>query len=198
MPIQIIYGDRHFGEPRLGEARWGFVPGWWKQPKPPMHCFNARSEDAAAKPMWEYPFQNARCLVPAEGWYEWIDAAQADQRTGKIRGYRQPYYIHRADRRLIAFAGLMSFWYPDPESMVLTCAIVTKPAVKSIVGLHDRMPAVLEESDFGTWLDPNLHDVEALTALIAGGQSDFEHFAVSPRLNAAKEDDEKLVEPVAI
>jgi putative SOS response-associated peptidase YedK len=198
MPIQIVYGDRHFGDPRLGEARWGFVPGWWKQPKPPTHCFNARSEDAATKPMWKYSLQRARCLVPAEGCYEWTEGERTDARTGEVRTYRQPYYIHRGDGRLMAFAGLMSFWHPDPESMVLTCAIVTKPAAKSIAGLHDRMPAVLEESDFARWLDPNLHDAEAVEAMIAGAQSDFESYAVSTRLNAAKEDDERLVEPVAI
>ena len=197
MPIQIIYGDRHFGEPRLVEARWGFVPGWWKQPKPPTHCFNARSEEAPTKPMWKYSFQHARCLVPAEGWFEWTDGKRTDTRTGEIRTYRQPHFIHRQDGRLLAFAGLMSMWHPDPDSVVLTCAIVTKPAANSIAGLHDRMPAVLEESDFGRWLDPNLHDAQAVEAMIASGQSDFESYAVSTRLNAAKEDDEKLLERAA-
>src|ERR1700682_1164850 len=67
MPVQVIRGHRDFGHPQLVEARWGFIPGWWKQPKPPGHCFNARSEEAASNPMWKYSFRNARCLIPAEG-----------------------------------------------------------------------------------------------------------------------------------
>ncbi len=156
--------------------KWGFVPGWWKQGKPPTHCFNARSEEAPTKPMWKYSFQHARCLVPAEGWYEWSAAERTDERTGEIRTYRQPHYIHRADDRLIAFAGLMSFWYPDPDSMVLTCAIVTKPAAKSTRTCTTSRPS-------RRWSP--------------AGQADFESYAVSTRLNAAKEDDERLIERAA-
>src|SRR4051794_26210482 len=99
MPVQVIAGDREFGEPLLLEARWGFVPGWWKQAKPPSHCFNARAEEAASKPTWRYSYRSARCLVPAEGWYEWRDAERADPVTGELKAYRQPHFIARNDRR---------------------------------------------------------------------------------------------------
>lgn len=194
MPVQIIYGDRHFGEPRLGAARWGLVPGWWKQPKPPNHCFNARSEDAAVKSMWKYSYRNARCIVPAEGWYEWSDGQRTDPQTGEIRSFRQPHFIARPDRRLVGFAGLMSLWYPDTESMVLTCAIVTRAAAGPAAALHDRMPVVLQESDFGAWLDPNVRDADSVAAMIDGAETGFEHYAVSTRLNASKVDDERLLE----
>src|SRR3954468_11983781 len=78
MPVQIVYADRAFGAPLLGEARWGLVPGWWKEPKPPSHCFNARVEEAETKPMWRESLRRSRCLVPAEGWYEWKDAERGD------------------------------------------------------------------------------------------------------------------------
>lgn len=173
------------------------VPSWWKQPKPPSHCFNARSEDAAVKPMWKYSYRNARCIVPAEGWYEWTSAQRVDLRTGEIREFRQPYFIARPDRELIGFAGLMSFWYPDTESMVLTCAIVTRAAAGPATSLHDRMPVVLQEPDFAKWLDPNLTDSNAVAQIVEAADTGFEHYAVSARLNAAKVDDQRLLEPIA-
>ena len=89
----------------------------------------------------------------------------------------------------------MSFWYPTTNATVLTFAIVTKAAAGSVARLHDRMPAVLQESDFGAWLDPNIREAEAVAAMIAAAETGFEHYAVSTRLNAAKVDDEKLLEP---
>jgi putative SOS response-associated peptidase YedK len=146
--------------------------------------------------MWKGSYRNARCVVPAEGWYEWSDAQRTDPHTGEIRSYRQPYFIGRPDRGLIGFAGLMSFWYPDTDSMVLTCAIVTRAAAGPAASLHDRMPVVLQESDIANWLDPSVKDADEVTAMIQIAQTNFEHYAVTTRLNVAEVDDERLLEPV--
>jgi putative SOS response-associated peptidase YedK len=192
--VPILRGEPARGEPALVEARWGFIPPWWKQAKLPSHCFNARSEDAREKPMWRGAYRFARCLVPALGWYEWRDAERTDPRTGEIRAYRQPHYIYRPDRRPVCFAGLMASWRPPGKEALLSCAILTRPAVPAVADIHERMPVVLEESFFADWLDPGLADPDKVSAIIRAGQSGFAHHAVTPRLNAAKTDEPEFME----
>ena len=193
--IPILRSVADADELELTEARWGFIPFWWSQPKPPDHCFNARSEDAAKKPMWRDAYRKTRCLIPAEGWYEWKAVERTDPASGEIKTYKQPHFIHRADRVLICFAGFMSAWAPAGEQPKLTCAIVTRAAAPSVADVHDRMPVVLPETAFGAWLDPTPQPPEAVADLISSAQLDFEHYAVSTRLNTAKNDDEGLLAP---
>ena len=178
---------------RITEARWAFVPGWWKKPKPPAHAFNARAEDAATKSLWRDAYREARCLIPASGWYEWQAAERPDPETGEIQPYRQPHYIFRSDRRLVCFGGLMSLWRPAGEAARLTCAIITTPAAPSLLEIHERMPLVLPESTFEGWLDASLQQPADIAALVARAELEFERYPVSTRLNAAKNDDEQLV-----
>ncbi len=194
--IPILLGARDVDGLELCEARWGFIPFWWKQAKPPTHCFNARSEDAAKKPMWRDAYRKSRCLIPAEGWYEWKAAEKANPETGEIRAYKQPHYIARRDRKLLAFAGLMSPWTQEGGNARLTCAIVTRPAAPSVADVHDRMPVVLPESVFDAWLNPAPQTPEAVASLIETAQLDFQHYAVSNRINTAKNNDEGLLVPV--
>lgn len=109
----------------LVEARWGFIPSWWKDAKPPQSTFNARSEDAAGKPMWRLPYRRSRCLLPAVGWYEWRSAETIDKTTGEVRKFKQPYFIYPRDRQLICFAELMSAREISGEEQ-LSCAILTR------------------------------------------------------------------------
>lgn len=193
--ILILWRAADADELELAQARWGFVPFWWKGAKPPAHCINARCEDAAKKPMWRDAYRKSRCLIPAEGWYEWTVAEKTDPATGEIKTYRQPHFIYRADGQLICFAGLMSSWVPKGAPPLLTCAIMTKPAAASIADVHDRMPVVMPETTFDAWLDPAPQAPEAVADLIASAQSEFAHYAVSTRLNTAKDDAEDLLSP---
>ena len=193
IPILRRAADAH--ELELTEARWGFIPFWWAQPKPPGHCFNARSEVAAKKPMWRDAYRKSRCLIPAEGWYEWKAVETTDPATGEIKTQKQPHFIHRADRALICFAGFMSSWAPTGEEHKLTCAIVTRSAAPSVADVHDRMPVVLPETVFDMWTDPAPRAAEEVADHIASAQIDFEHYAVSTRLNTGKNDDEGLLSP---
>jgi len=166
----------------LGAARWGLIPHWWKQDKPPSFTINARLEEIAGKPMWRDPIRRSRCLLPAEGWYEWREAP----------GGKQPHYITRRDRRPFCFAGIYSTWR-DTRS----CAILTTPALGPIAEVHDRMPVVLPEADHAAWLEPAMHDAAVATAMALApiAPEAFEHFPVSRRVNNARNEGADLIEP---
>src|SRR5260221_6872478 len=121
---------------RPGEAlpmRWGLIPGWWSQPTVPTATINARSEDAAAKPMWRGAVRHARCLVPAMGWYEWHTAE-----AGKV-----PHFIHAAGMAGCSLAGLWSGW-KDPQGQArLSFAMLDRAASAALAARHPRHPAVL-------------------------------------------------------
>lgn len=193
MSIPVLRGG---SELVLIEARWGFIPPWWKQRKPPSNCFNARSEEVAAKPMWRDAYSQARCLVPAEGWYEWSGADRIDAETGEVKAYRQPHFIFRPDRRPLCFAGLMSLWKVDGQVPRITCAILTRGAGASLSRIHERMPVVLPESSFTAWLDPALRVPADISRLLESAEEEFTQHKVSPRLNSAKNDDETLIQAV--
>jgi putative SOS response-associated peptidase YedK len=167
----------------LGAARWGLIPHWWKQDKPPSATINARLEDISGKPMWRDPIRRSRCLLPAEGWYEWRQTA-----SGK-----QPHYITRRDRRPFCFAGLYSVWRDAPS-----CALLTTPALAPIAEVHDRMPVVLADGDHAAWLDPALREPAAATALARSPMApgEFVHFPVSRRVNNANNEGPELIEPL--
>jgi putative SOS response-associated peptidase YedK len=169
------------GSLALTAARWGLIPHWWKQDKPPTFTINARLEEAAGKPMWRDPMRRARCLLPAEGWYEWQALA-----AGK-----QPHYITREDRKPFCFAGLMSVWNAQ-----LSCAILTRAAEGPVAQVHDRMPVVFADAAHAGWLDPALEDATGYAR--ANAQSrDFIHYPVSKRVNIARNEGAALIEPLA-
>jgi len=145
--------------------------------------------------MWRYSLAKARCLLPAEGWYEWRAVQQPDPDTAEIKVVKRPHYIFRQDRRLIAMAGLMSLWYPTPDSAVLTCAILTRDAAGPASDVHDRMPVILNGGQIDTWLDHRIEDLGTIQAIITASQTDFVHYPVTPALNSAKTDEEEFVKP---
>ncbi len=147
--------------------------------------------------MWRHPYRHSRCLIPAEGWYEWQPVEVPDPRTGEIKVQKQPHFIHRSDRRLVCFAGLLSEWTPAAgETPRLTCAILTRDAAGSVRDIHDRMPVVLPNAVFPQWLDRGLEKPEQVAALVASAETSFEHYPVSRRLNSAKDDHEDMIRPV--
>ena len=167
----------------LRSARWGLIPHWWKRDRPPGFSINARLEEVSGKPMWRDPIRRSRCLLPAEGWYEWRAAP----------GGRQPYYITRRDRRPFCFAGLYASWRET-----LSCALLTTQALGPIAAVHERMPVVLPEEDHAAWLEPAMHDaaVASAMALEPMAPEEFEYFPVSRRVNDARHEGPDLIEPV--
>lgn len=195
MPIQILRANPATHELELVEARWGLIPGWWKEPKPPASSHNARSEEAAGKPMWKHAYARSRCLVPAVGWYEWRAAERPDPETGELKPYKQPHYIRRADQRLVCFGGLMSLTVKDGIKQV-SVAILTRDAAPSVADVHDRMPVVIQDAVFARWLDAEIQRADEVAMMVRNAASDFEHHPVTTRLNAAKTDEPEFANPI--
>ncbi len=135
--------------------RWGLVPAWSLEPRTAYSTFNARAETVADKPTYRHAFRRRRCLIPADGFYEW-------RRVGKRK---QPYCIAPTDGEPFAFAGLWERWERD-ETVVESCTIVVTTANATIAPLHDRMPVILARADEALWLDPALTDPAILQPLL--------------------------------
>jgi putative SOS response-associated peptidase YedK len=186
-------------ELELVTGRWGFVPHWWKDPKPPRSSHIARVEEAAGKPMWRDAWSRARCLVPAEGWYEWQSVESLEPATGEIRRMKQPYYICRAEGRLLCFAGLAAHWRnPQNGETLVSCAILTAPAAGPLARIHERMPLVLPESANASWLDREFTDAAAIRSIAATHAELGEFLPRKVRLlvNNAKADGPELIAPL--
>jgi putative SOS response-associated peptidase YedK len=172
--------------------RWGLIPHWWSQPSLPTATINARSEEAAAKPMWRGALRHSRCLVPALGWYEW-----RLESSGKV-----PYFIHApgghapGGLRGIVFAGLWSEWRNPAGEPQLSFAILTRAASETMSALHNRMPVVLPPSSWDDWLAPwpGGH-ADRLAAQVAGSEGNFEFYPVSRYVNAPRNQGERCIEP---
>lgn len=141
----------------LSVVRWGLVPSWAKDTKIGSKMFNARVESLTDKPAFRTAFQRRRALIPADGWFEWKVTAGAGPRTvGK-----QPYFMTPADGSNLAFAGLWEIWGTKPD-LLLTCTVITIPAVGTLTDIHDRMPFVMPRERWAQWLDPTISEPSAL------------------------------------
>lgn len=181
-PIGIVRwasGTSHFSL-----ARWGLVPGWAKDPADLPLLINARSETAHQKPAFRGSMRHHRCLIPANGFYEW--RRQSD-------GHKQPFWIAPADGRLIAFAGLWSDWLGADGSEFDSAAILTCEANETLAPIHNRMPVVISPENFSAWLDVDGVSVQEARGLLKPAQPDFfEAVPVSSRVNKVANDDEEL------
>jgi putative SOS response-associated peptidase YedK len=148
----------------LSPMRWGLVPSWSKDPKQGARMINARAETVAEKPAFRAAFKRRRCIVPADGYYEW-------QNTGGK--HKQPYLFHLRDDRPFGFAGLWEHWHGDGSGPPLeTCTVVTTDAAEATREVHDRMPVILEPDDYAMWLDPEFEDRERLLSLLVPYETD--------------------------
>jgi putative SOS response-associated peptidase YedK len=171
----------------LALLRWGLIPSWSKDRAIGNRLINARAETAREKPSFRNAFRRHRCLIPANGFYEW-------QR--RERG-KQPYFIRMRDKRVFAFAGLWDRWESPDEGVIETCAILTISANAVLAPIHDRMPVILPRTEYARWLDPALLDTDSLAPLLAPSPpDDMLAFPVSPRVNAPAIDDEKCIAPL--
>jgi len=182
----------------LATGRWGMVPHWWKEAKPPKTSFNARLEEAAEKPMWRDAFARSRCLIPAEGWYEWQAVERVDPSTGEIQKAKQPYFIRAKDAELFCFAGVMAYWKSPQGQALRSCAILTAQAEGALAKVHDRAPVVLPREAYGAWLDRNLTDPAKAKALAERrvASTGFTQRKVRLLVNNAKSDGPELIEPL--
>jgi putative SOS response-associated peptidase YedK len=139
-------------------ARWGLIPLWWKEEKPPKNTFNAPSEEAATRPLWSIPASKARCLVPAIGWYEWKEIDRLDPSTGTLTKATEPYFIRLPDRQPFAFAGLMSRRAVEGGPSGYTFTILTRDSIGRVADIHARMPIVLPKDAQAAWLYRELTD----------------------------------------
>ena len=157
-PTDSVYAvAEHDGERLLGAFRWGLIPFWAKDKKIGARNINARSETAADKPAFRDSFSKRRCLIPADGFYEW-----QRRPDGKL-----PHYIYRADSRPLALAGLGASWKdPETEGWVKTCTILTGSPNPMVAELHDRMPVILPEESWSEWLDRDNNDRNHLQSLL--------------------------------
>jgi putative SOS response-associated peptidase YedK len=176
------------GEPRqLGFLRWGLIPYWAKEASIGNRMINARSESVAEKPAYRWSFRKARCLIPADGFYEW-------KKEGKAK---QPYFIHRKDGKPLAFAGLWARWKDPEKGPTDTFTILTTSANDVIRPLHDRMPVILDPKDFGLWLDPKVEDREKLEPLLAPfDPGQMETYPVSRAVNSPAHDAADCIAPL--
>lgn len=173
---------------RLDLLKWGLIPYWAKEAAIGNKLINARSETAIEKASFKTSFKKKRCLIPADGFYEW-------KKEGKLK---QPYLIHRKDGKPFAFAGLWSTWR-DPERglPVETFTILTTDANDLMRPLHDRMPVILDRENFDLWLDPKVEDAAKLQPLLVPHASeDFEAFPVSRLVNSPTNDLPNCIEPL--
>jgi putative SOS response-associated peptidase YedK len=178
------------GERTLQMLRWGLIPSWAKDTKIAAKLINARAESIAEKPSFRSAFRRRRCLVPADGFYEW-----------RAEGTRkQPYLIARRDREPFAFAGLWERWTPkEPDADSASTdsfTIITADANALLKPLHVRMPVILAPADYGIWLDPEAAEADLLALLKPAPQEWLGYAPVSPRVNAAAVDDAALIETI--
>jgi putative SOS response-associated peptidase YedK len=144
--VVAVTTDRD-GNPRGETLRWGLVPSWAKRPDTGLKMINARLETAPEKPAFRGAFERFRCLIPADGFYEW---RRGQSPTG---GPKQPFHITRSDCQVFAFAGLWSTWHAEDGGTLRTCTILTTAANPAIASLHDRMPVILDPGAESAWLD---------------------------------------------
>lgn len=170
----------------LSFMKWGLVPSWAKDPKIGNRMINARSETAAEKPSFRTAFKRRRCLVPADGYYEWMK--QGKQKT--------PMYIQHAERHIFAFAGLWESWKQPDGAWMHTCAILTTEANEKLRPVHHRMTVILEPEDYDIWLAPRELTPAEWQPLMSGPRPEQMTFhEVSRAVNSPANDNPMLVQP---
>ncbi|MRG28751.1 SOS response-associated peptidase [Laceyella tengchongensis] len=173
---------------RVGRhMRWGLVPGWAKDVKIGYKMINARAETLDEKPTFKGLLKRRRCLILADGFYEW-------KKTGNEK---QPYRFQMADGKPFAFAGLWNHWNHEDKTLV-SCTIITTAPNAIAKEVHDRMPAILRSEDYETWLHPDMEDLALLKSLLQPYPADeMEAYPVSTRVNSPKNDDPSILLPLA-
>jgi putative SOS response-associated peptidase YedK len=196
-PTQPVAAVRLAAESAVREMvllQWGLIPFWAKDPSIGNRMINARAETAADKPAFRAAFRRRRCLVVADGFYEW-----QKQDGGKQPGSKQPFFISLRDRKPFAFAGLWEFWKGEDETVIESCTLLTTTPNELMRPLHDRMPVILQPRDYGLWLDRDVQDPARLIPLLRPYPAEeMDAYPVSRFVNKPENDDPRCIEPLAL
>lgn len=185
----VLRRDSASGARMLDLLKWGLVPFWAKDPAIGNRMINARSETVAEKPSFRTSFRKKRCLVLADGFYEW---------QATTAGPKQPFFFHRSDGRPFAMAGLWDRWDKGADDPLETFTILTTEANEVVAPVHKRMPVILEGSSFEEWLDPELEDKGLLSKLLEPAPTSFlEAVPVSTYVNSPGNEGPRCVEPIS-
>jgi putative SOS response-associated peptidase YedK len=180
--VRLIDGRRHFAL-----VRWGLIPSWVKDPKSFSLLINARGESVIDKPAFRAAMRRRRCLIPADGFYEW-------KRDGERK---RPYFVRPARGGPMAFAGLWETWSGPNGEEVETAAIVTTQANRTLAAIHDRMPVILPPEAFDLWLDSANVDAKTAAAMLAPApDGSLMAYEISTAVNRTANDNPALIEPV--
>ncbi len=186
-PAQKILAVVRDGQNRLVDLHWGLVPFWAQDRSIGSRLINARAETIAEKPSFRNAFKKRRCLIVADGFYEW---------KGE-KGNKQPWYLTLRDQDPFAFAGLWELWRGDKNSKYYSCTIITTAASESVRGIHQRMPVILLPHTYRTWLDSAIQDADQLKQLLQENHfKNLRCFPVSRRVNAVVNNDAGCIEPL--
>src|SRR5690606_25996273 len=173
-------------------ARWGLAPAIADDVRMGARMINARIETVAEKNAFAKSLRTRRCILPADGYYEWRKGAEG----------KTPHFIHRADAAPLAFAGLYAFWRDptkaddDPARWLLSATILTQPARTQLAGIHDREPVVLRRAAVAQWLDPAVTSPEEALAAVVPERPRLQFHQVGPRVGNVRVDSPELIEPV--
>lgn len=198
-PVRVVLErladpERPGASREMHAARWGLVPAWAKDPSIGSRMINARSETVAEKPAFAKPLATRRCILPADGYFEW----RKDGRSAR----KVPYFVHRVDAAPVALAGLYAFWRDpakaddDPTRWLMSTTVLTRPARPELTFLHDREPVLLSGDAVAEWLDPTTRTVEGALAVLASAAPRVELHEVDARVGNVRNDFPELIEPV--
>ncbi len=203
-PTKPVYAvlTRPDGPRDLRVVTWGLVPFWAKDPKIGSRMINARVETVAEKPAYRQAFAKRRCLLPADGYYEWYPTSRVG-RSGKP--LKQPFFIRPKDGASLAMAGLYEIWRDpeksddDPARFRWTCTVITTEAEDEVGVIHDRMPMLVERDRWADWLDPDRTSTDDLAdLLVPAAPGRLEAFPVSTSVNSVRNNGRELVEPLPL
>lgn len=186
-PVAAVRLPTADGDRELVMLHWGLIPFWAKDPGIGSRMINARAETVAEKPAFRAAFRRRRCLVPADGFYEWQ----------KQNGSKQPFYIRLQDGRPFAFAGLWERWQDEEGGVIESCTLLTTRPNELIRPLHNRMPVILHPHNYAVWLDPEVEDLDVLRRLLDPyPPSEMEAYAVSRYVNAPRNEGPDCIAPL--
>ncbi len=188
-PSQPVAVVREEGGRVLEARRWGLIPSWAKDPRIGNKMINARAETLLERPAYRQAFRQRRCLIPADGFYEWRRNAAG----------RQAFYIRDREHPVFGMAGLWEEWRDPAGKRVGSCTIITTEANPAVASVHDRMPVILRPADYGAWLDPACREPEKLETLLKPWPGDRTHLSpVSDHVNNPAHEDARCSEPVEV
>ena len=178
--------------------QWGLIPSWAKDPTIGNRMINARAETAAEKPSFRTAFKRRRCLIVADGFYEWKKPVADTSVKKATKGKKQPYYIQMTDQSLFAMAGLWESWESGDGSYIESCTILTTEPNGLMQSIHNRMPVILHAEDYDLWLDPKQQARDRLQPLLRPYEDDdMQAYPVSTTVNSPRNETATCVEPLS-